>query len=300
RATGLGPAGGGAGGARPQPTAWTVAAPVAPVAPLAAAVTARPTRSLVRRRLAGCRVTLVDPDLDADPAERRAGLEEAVLDVRAQRVQRDPALAVELGAAHLGAAEAARDLNPDALDHGVLHGRLHRLAHRAAEADPARQLLGHALRDELRVGLRRLHHEDVQLHLLAGELLEVAADLVRLGALTTDDDARAGGVDVDADPVAGALDVHLGHTRALETLGHQLADLHVLGDVVLVQLVGVPARLPVRGNAEPEPGRVNLLTHYSAPSSAAGAALAAFLVEAFLAGLSLSWSAFAAVAFLAG
>src|SRR5262249_24800796 len=46
-------------------------------------------------------VTAVDPDLDADPAERGAGLVEAVVDVRAQRVQRHPALAVELRAGHL-------------------------------------------------------------------------------------------------------------------------------------------------------------------------------------------------------
>src|SRR5512133_2064916 len=50
-------------------------------------------------------VTLVDPDLHADPAEGRTGLEEAVLDVGPQRVQRNPALAVELGAAHFRTTE---------------------------------------------------------------------------------------------------------------------------------------------------------------------------------------------------
>src|ERR1700743_3086032 len=55
---------------------------------------------------AGRRRALVDPDLHADPAEGGAGLVEAVVDVRAQRVQRDPALAVELGPGHLRAAQA--------------------------------------------------------------------------------------------------------------------------------------------------------------------------------------------------
>ena len=76
--------------------------------------------------------------------------------------------------------------------------------------DPAGQLLGHALRDQLRVDLGVLHLEDVQLHLLAGELLQLATDPVGLGAAAADDDARAGGVDVDADPVTGALDLDLG------------------------------------------------------------------------------------------
>src|SRR5439155_12869870 len=142
-------------------------------------------------------------------------------------------------------AQATAALHPDALDHGVLHGRLHGLAHRPAEADPAGQLLGDALGDQLSVRLGALHLEDVQLHLLAGQLLQLTADPVRLGALATDDDARTGGVDVDAYPVPGALDVHLGDAGPLQALGHHPADLHVLRDVVLVQLVRVPAALPV-------------------------------------------------------
>src|SRR5690606_6149169 len=77
-------------------------------------------------------VTLVDPDLDADPTEGRAGLVEAVVDVRAEGVQRHATLAVELGAAHLRAAETAGDLDPDALGAGA-GGRLHPLTHRATE-----------------------------------------------------------------------------------------------------------------------------------------------------------------------
>src|SRR6185295_8332402 len=102
---------------------------------------------------------------------------------------------------------------------------------------------GDRLGDELRVGLRALRLEDVELHLLAGELLELAADPVGLGALAADDDARPGGVDVDAYPVTGALDVHLGDAGALQTLGHHAADLDILADVVLVELVREPAAL---------------------------------------------------------
>ena len=172
-----------------------------------------------RARRGAADVALVDPHLHADAAERRAGLVEAVVDVRAQRVQRDATLAVELRAAHLGAAEAARALHPDALGAG-LHRRLHRLAHGATERDAAGQLLGDALRDELGVDLGVLHLEDVELDLLAGQLLEVAADAVGLGAAAADDDAGTGGVDVDADPVTGALDLDAGDAGPLHALGH--------------------------------------------------------------------------------
>ena len=206
-------------------------------------------------------VTLVDPHLDADAAEGGAGLVDAVVDVRPQRVQRDTTLAVELRAAHLGAAEATRALHADALDLRAALRRLHRLAHGTTEADAAGELLRHALGDQLRVGLGVLDLEDVQLHLLAGELLQLAADAVGLGAAAADDDARTRGVDVDADPVTGALDLHLGDAGPLHALGHELADRDVFLDVVLVQLVRVPPGLVVGGDPESETVRVDLLTH---------------------------------------
>ena len=206
-------------------------------------------------------VALVDPHLHADPAERRLRLEEAVVDVSAQRVQRHPTLAIELRAAHFGAAEAARALHPDALHLRRAERGLHRLAHGAAEAHAVGQLLGHALRDELRIRLRVAHLEDVQLHLLAGELLQGRPDTVGLRAAAADDDAGARGVDVDANPVTGALDLHLGDARALHALAHQLADLDVLGHVLRVRLVRVPPGVPVGADAQAEPVRVDLLTH---------------------------------------
>ena len=176
-------------------------------------------------------------------------------------MQRNPALAVELRAAHLGAAETARALHPDALDVGLTHGRLDGLAHRAAERHAVAQLLGDTLGHQLCLALGVLHLEDVQLNLLAGQLLQVGADAVGLGAAAADDDARTRGVDVHADPVTGALDLHVGDTGALEAGGQQLADGDVFLDVVRVLLVGVPAGLPVGGDAEPEAVRVDLLAH---------------------------------------
>src|SRR4029077_9551733 len=95
-----------------------------------AAARTRARRPLATRTLAARRggrrqfafpsddVALVDPHLHADPAEGGLGLVQAVVDVGAQGVQRDPALAVELRAAHLRAAEAAGALHPDSLDVG--------------------------------------------------------------------------------------------------------------------------------------------------------------------------------------
>src|SRR5690606_6794839 len=83
-------------------------------------------RQLLLALLAGRQLLAgVDPDLDADAAVGGPGLVEAVVDLGAQRVQRDAALAVPLRAAHLGAAQTARALDADALRSG-LHGVLRR------------------------------------------------------------------------------------------------------------------------------------------------------------------------------
>ena len=122
-------------------------------------------------------------------------------------MQRHPTLAVPLGAAHLGAAEATRALHADALRAGllrVLHGALHG----PAERDAAGELVGDALRDQRGVELGLLDLLDVELDLVvAGDLGQPGAQAVGLRAAAADDDAGAGGVHVDAEAVTRALDL---------------------------------------------------------------------------------------------
>src|SRR6185369_2159841 len=90
----------GAAGGRPGRAGAPAARPLGTLGALAPA----PGRTRLDRSLAARHgVTLVDPNLHADAAEVGTRLEEAVLDVGPQRVQRDATLAVELGAAHLRA-----------------------------------------------------------------------------------------------------------------------------------------------------------------------------------------------------
>src|SRR5665213_4280701 len=79
------------------------------------------------------------PGLHADDAVGGLGLGEAVVDVGAQGVQRHAAFAVPFHAGDFRAAEAAGDVDADALG-AEAHGRLHRTLHRAAEGHAALQL----------------------------------------------------------------------------------------------------------------------------------------------------------------
>src|SRR5262245_1994632 len=101
-----------------------------------------------------------DPDLDADDAVRGAGLREAVVEVRAQRVQRHASLAVPLRAGDLRAAEPPCRLDADALRahaHGAGDGLLHGTPERHAPLELESDVFG----DELGVDVGPAHLVDV-------------------------------------------------------------------------------------------------------------------------------------------
>src|SRR5690606_2660131 len=112
----------------------------------------------------------------------------------------------------------AGDLDTDALGTSALRA-LETLAHRTAEGDTSSKLLGDPLCNELGVSLWVLHLEDVQLNLLAGELLEIGANALGLCSTTADHNARPRGVNVDTHAVTGALDLHSRHACAVERCG---------------------------------------------------------------------------------
>jgi hypothetical protein len=104
---------------------------------------------------------------------------EAVVDVSAQGMERHTAVGVTLGARHLGTAETAGHLDLDALG-ARTHRTGERTLHRATEGDAVLQLLSNRLRDQARVQLGPLDLEDVDLDLLAGDLVQITAQLVNL------------------------------------------------------------------------------------------------------------------------
>src|SRR5581483_583700 len=200
-------------------------------------------------------LALVDPDLDADPPGGRARLDEAVVDVGADRVQRHAAFVVGLAPAHLAAAETARALDLHAGRTGANRAR-ERALHRAAERDAVRELLGDRLRDELRVELGTLDLVDVDVDVLLRDRVQLLTERVDLDAGLADDDPRTRGVDVDRDPLLVLPDQDVRQPGVRELLVDVLADADVLedvrGDFLLPR---VPVRLPVVDDADAQATR---------------------------------------------
>src|SRR4030095_345831 len=106
-------------------------------------------------------LALEDPHLDATNTVSGVRLRFGIIDVAAQRVQRNATLAVPFGARDFRAAQTAGAGDADALG-AETQRRLHRTFHCAAEGDTALELVGDALCDETRVDLRLADFDDVQ------------------------------------------------------------------------------------------------------------------------------------------
>src|SRR6266545_2618736 len=223
-------------------------------------------------------LALVEPHLHANLAVGRAGFGEAVVDVGAQRLQRQLPVQIPLRPRDFRAVQPSRHAHLDAA-RAEPQRRFHRLAHRAAEGHALFELHGHRLGDELRLELRLLDLLDVDEDLAARALLDLLLQLVDFRPLAADDDAWTRGVDVDLQVVRRALGLDARDPGVREALLQVLPQGEVLVEQLRVVLVREPARAPGLVEAEAESVRMNLLAHvFSYAFAAAVLRPAVFLV----------------------
>src|SRR5215469_15323348 len=216
---------------------------------------------VLRHRVVFENLALEDPHLDAAGAVGGEGGGDAVVDVGSQRMQRHAALAIPLHARDLGAAETTRAVDADAAG-AEPHGRLHGALHGAAEGDAALELLRDRFGDKLCIELGLPDLDDVDDDVGGGKLGDLLAQLLDVSALLTDDHSGPRRLDGHAALLVRPLDDDLGDRGLLELLHQLLADLHVLEqELAVLVLAGVPARIPGAVDAEPQPDRIDLLTH---------------------------------------
>src|SRR4029078_1435908 len=167
---------------------------------------------------------------------------------------------------HLGSAQAAAAADLDAL-RARAHRRAQRSLHRAPERDTALELLGYRLRDQPGLQLGALDLGDVDLHGLAGHVVQLLAERVHLGAGLADHDARPGGVDVDRDLLLVLADVDVRQAGMRELAVDVVTDLEVLGEIAREVLAGrEPVRLPGVDEAAAQGAGMNLVAHYESAS----------------------------------
>src|SRR3984957_7449480 len=208
---------------------------------------------------------LEDPDLDAAGAERGERGRHAVIDVRAQRVQRHAPFAIPLHARDFGAAETARAVDTNAFG-AETHRRLHRALHGAAERDAALELLRNRFGDQGGIEFGLADFDDVDDDVGIGDVGDLLAQLVDVGALLADHDTGARGVDRHPALLVRTLDHDSRHRRLLQLLVQDLADFDILVQQLAVfVLAGEPTGIPGPVDAETQPDWIDLLTHLALP-----------------------------------
>src|SRR5690606_3919017 len=96
-----------------------------------------------------------------------------------------------------------------------------------------------------RIGFGLAHLDDVDVHFAVSELLHLGANLVDVGALLADHDARTSSVDRHAALAVRTLDDDLGDRGGLQIFHQHGADLQVfLQQRTIFALVGEPAAVP--------------------------------------------------------
>src|SRR3954453_24245299 len=222
---------------------------------------------ILGERVVAENLALEDPHLHAADAISGVRGRFGVIDVAAQRVQRNAAFAIPLGARDLGAAETAGAGDPDPF-RAETQGRLHRALHCTAERDAPFELIGDALRDELRVNLGLADLDDVEAHFGARHLLQLALQLLNVSALLADDHTGARGIDGDAADLRRTLDHHLRDGRLRRLRDDVFADLQVLEQQPSVVLpFGEPAAVPGADDLQAKPDWRGFLTHYASSCS---------------------------------
>lgn len=187
--------------------------------------------------------TSANPHLDTNAAIGGMSLGVGIIDIGTERMERSATLFKVLAAGNLGAANTAGDGDLDTLGTGT-HGGGDGVLDGAAILDAAFNLLGDVLGHEDGVHLGALHLADVNLHILAGKLLELFAEFVNLRAGTTDDETRTGGVDGDGEQLQGTLNVNLGDASLGKAGVEILTNLVVLNELLFKSSSAKPVRIP--------------------------------------------------------
>ena len=189
-----------------------------------------------------------NPNLDTDTAIRGVSLGIGVVNVGTEGVQGGAAFLEVLATGNLGATDTATDGDLDAFGTGT-HGRSDGVLDGAAVLDTAFNLLGDVLGHEDGVHLGAFHLADVNLDILASELLELFAEFVDLRAGTTDNQTRTGCIDRHGQKFQGALDINLRDTGFGETGVEVFAYLVVLNQLLFKSSATKPVRIPSADDA---------------------------------------------------
>src|SRR2546421_6489749 len=149
-----------------------------------------------------------------------------------------------LAARDFGAVQAAADLDFDSL-RSEAQRFFHGFAHRATKSNSFLELRGDLLCLQLGVQFGLVNLLNRNQDLAPGSRSNVAFELIDLGSLAADDDARPRRVDDDLQAIGRALDVDVRNARAGETFLQLALQPQIFNQKIAVLLFREPVGMPV-------------------------------------------------------
>src|ERR1700676_267947 len=207
---------------------------------------------------------LINPALHSDNSVRGVRLSRPVINICAQRLQRQASLQIPFLARDFRAVQTTRHTHLDSLA-SETQRRIDRFAHRSPECHALFQLQRNRFRHQRGVQLRTMHFHDIDVHFALGPLADFLLQLVDFRTLAPDDNSRASRGNPHHQLVGRAFDINRTDSRALQLVLQLSPQLDVLMQQFRVIAVCIPARLPGLVVAQAKPVRVCFLSHYFFP-----------------------------------
>ncbi len=182
-------------------------------------------------------------------------------------MQRHPSFAIPLGPCDFGPAKATGAVHADSLG-AHAHGVLHRALHGTAERNATLELLADVLGNQLRIDFRTPDLDDVQVQFRAGQVCNLLAQVLDIGALLADDHTRTRRVDRDTALAVRTLDDHAADAGLLALFLDEGADLDVLVQQITVFTgIGVPPAVPGSVDLHAQADRIDFVSHQTCSST---------------------------------
>jgi hypothetical protein len=226
--------------------------------------------ALIRQHL-----TAINPDLD--PNHPKGGMRFGIIKINigAQRLKRNLALNLFLGARNLGATKPPTNHNFNAFG-ARAHGFLDCLLHGPTEGDTLLQLFGNAASHQIGISFWLPNLNNIQADLFLGLALQHLPQVFHLLAAFANDNPWLGSMNRDGDLLTGrAFNLHMRNARRCQFFAHHFAQAQVFGQQISVGcLLSKPTRLPALNHAKSETNWVNFMPQELSSSSVAAPFLA--------------------------
>ena len=188
-------------------------------------------------------LTLENEHFYTDQAVGGFGFCKAIVDVRSQGMQGNPALFVPFRPGHLGTTQSSGTDNFDTLC-AESHGRRHTSFHGPSEGNPTLNLQGNVFSHKLRIDLRFSNFLNIDENFLGNQRFQIPLELLYFRTFFPNHYPGPGSKYAQAYTLGRSFDFYAGDTCMVQFLLDEFSDFMIFEDIIRIFLPGIPSGIP--------------------------------------------------------